>query len=187
MAEKNQTMNREHSARFSRPYARAAFDYAMEHQALDQWSRMLRTVAAYIQDGQMIQLFANPQYTREALGDFVLALAKDALDPACKNFIQLLTCNGRLSLLPEIYLLFEQLRAAIQATRQVQIKSVVPLTDAHLSQLQATLSKRFGQPVILETEIDPHLLGGFVIYSGDHVIDNSVRGRFKKLKIALTQ
>ena len=169
----------------ARPYARAAFEYALEHQALDHWTSMLRTVAAYIQDNQIALLLVNPKYNKKTLGELVLSLIENQLDIACKNFIELLSHNGRLTLLPDIYLLFQQFCTAIQATRHVRIESATPLTKAHLNHLQITLSKRFGLQVILETKIEPHLLGGFIVYSEDHVIDHSVRGKFEQLKAAL--
>lgn len=173
-------------ARFARPYARAAFDYAQEHQQLQQWSVMLQTLAERIQQPLVLSLLKNPQYSAETHCEMMLALGHDVLNDAGQNFIKTLANHQRLFALPEIFTLFEQLRATVEKTHRVKIKSAIPLSDSHSTQLNLTLSKQLGSPVELECELDPSLLGGFVIYMGDRVIDSSVRRQLEKLREAVT-
>lgn len=170
------------SARFAHPYARAAFDYALEHTQLEQWASMLKTMSEYVKQPLVAEILKNPQYTEQARADIYLALGQDKLNVAEQNFIKLLAYNDRLALLPDIYHLFEQLRATVEKTLAVTVKSAVPLTDAYREKLQASLSKKFGQHVELACEVDPNILGGLLIKSGDHVIDSSVRGQLERLR-----
>jgi len=173
------------SARFARPYARAAFDYAQEHHQLAQWSDMLRTMAERIGQTEIAALLNNPQYSTETRCEVVLALGQKVLGEAGQNFIKTLANYKRLSVLPDIYILFEQLRADVEKTLRVKVKSAVTLSDGHSAKLSASLTKKLGRPVELEYELDPHLLGGFVIYAGDRVIDSSIRGQLEKLRDAV--
>lgn len=173
------------SARFARPYARAAFDYAQEHQQLPLWATMLQTLSSRIQHALIIEILKNPQYSANTRCEVILALGEGVLSDAGQNFVKTLASHQRLFVLPEIYTQFEQLRAAVEKTRRVQVKSAVALSDIHSARLSTALSKKFGCPVELAHELDPSLLGGFVIYAGDHVIDSSIRRQLERLKDAV--
>ena len=45
--------------------------------------------------------------------------------------------------------------------------------------------RRFKREIELETSVDPELLGGVVVDTGDEVIDGSARGRLERLAHAL--
>jgi F-type H+-transporting ATPase subunit delta len=53
-------------------------------------------------------------------------------------------------------------------------------------QLQARLRESTGHEVVLETEVDPELLGGLVVQIGDRLIDASTRTRLQALRRQLT-
>ncbi len=173
------------ASRVARPYARAAFDYAQEHHQLAQWSEMLRAMAEWIQQPIVANLLNNPQYSTEKRSEIVLALGEKVLNKEGENLIKLLASYQRLSVLPEVYMLFEQLRAEVEKTLRVQVKSAVPLSESNATQLVASLTKKLGQPVELECDIDTALLGGFIISVGDRVIDSSIRGQLEKLRHAV--
>ncbi len=175
------------SMHIAHPYAQAAFDYAMEQKELDQWTNMLAFAASCVQLPQVAEILKNPRYSIEVRYDIILSFSKEVLNQAGKNFIKILAIHQRLTALPPIYALFQQLCAAARKILHAKVKSVVPLTDAHLKQLNALLVKRFERDVELESEIDTSLIGGVVIYVGDQIIDNSLRGRLEKLKEAVTR
>ncbi len=173
-----------HSIVLARPYAKAAFEYAQEHQQLSQWSEMLSKMAAYIREPVVMQFLGDPRYNMQQHGELVLAL-DEQLDAASQNFIRILANNNRLALLPSITELFAQFRAAAEKTLVARVKSVVPLTDEEQSQLNTLLSKKFARTVITQYEIAPELLGGLLIQAGDHVIDSSIRGQLERMREAL--
>src|ERR1700738_1001107 len=110
-------------AKLARPYAKAAFEYAVEQQQLDQWEVMLRTMAELLEQPVVQQLLKNPKYSAEDHSAICLALGQDILDEAGQNFIKMLASNRRLSALSSIVAQFVQLRAAIEKTLTVHVKS----------------------------------------------------------------
>jgi len=69
---------------------------------------------------------------------------------------------------------------------KVTLRSATPVSDEQITALKAALKKRFGRDIDLDQRIDPSVIGGAVIDSGDMVIDGSVRGRLERLESALT-
>ena len=47
----------------ARPYAKAAFEYAREHNALAQWSEQLATAASVAADDSLQAILDNPSLT----------------------------------------------------------------------------------------------------------------------------
>jgi F-type H+-transporting ATPase subunit delta len=65
------------------------------------------------------------------------------------------------------------------------IKSSIALSDGQAKKLADSLTKQIGQPVHLNIEIDPSVLGGISIRFGDEVIDGTISNRLAEASRAL--
>lgn len=73
--------------------------------------------------------------------------------------------------------------AASRRGRSVaQVTSAVALSSTQRTRLSDVLSRIYAQPVGLQVEVDPDLLGGMRIRVGDEVIDGSVASRLAEAK-----
>ncbi|MCX6854247.1 MAG: F0F1 ATP synthase subunit delta [Verrucomicrobia bacterium] len=66
------------------------------------------------------------------------------------------------------------------------VESATQLTPAIASDLEASLSKKYGRPLTLEFKIVPELLGGIRVKVGSDVWDGSVKARLEALKNSLS-
>ncbi len=169
----------------ARPYAEAVFRIAKDGNAFADWSRMLQVAAAVAQDAQMAALIADPNLKSADLARVFLGVCDAELNEAGKNFVKLLIENDRLSVLPQIAALYEELKREHQNELEAVISSAQPLTDAQTQELVAGLEKRFGRKVKATTQVDESLIGGARIAVGDVVIDGSVAGQLQKMASAL--
>lgn len=169
----------------ARPYAKAAFAYAREQDALAKWGEMLAFAAAVAGDERMAAYLARPQLTASQQSDAVIAACGDRLDNAGKNFVRQLCANRRVAALPAIREQFDAMVAELKKLGEVAVTSAFPMGDAETAKLAAALKRRFNQDVRLTVEVDPALMGGVVVRFGDLVIDASVRGRLDKLASTL--
>lgn len=170
----------------ARPYARAAFDYAREHDALARWSEFLAKASAVVADPHVVPLLGSPHVTPAQLVELISEVCGPAVDEPAANFLQTLAHNRRLGLLPEVAAIFEALRAEVENVADVQVTSAVPLEDAQRERLTAALRKRLRREVRLHCAVDPSLIGGAVVRSGDFVIDGSLDARLQRLAAAMT-
>jgi len=171
----------------ARPYARAAFDYAVDVGALDAWSQALSHLAAVSRDIKVAAVLRDPAKTADARAGAIASLLDGDAPAGLANFLQVMADNGRLSLLLEISQQFAELKAAQEATVEVEVTSALDVSDTEAEQLANVMAKRLHRTVSITTRTDPSLLGGAVIRAGDLVIDGSVRGRLNKLAGTLTQ
>jgi len=169
----------------ARPYAEAVFARAQETGQVETWSEALATLSAIAADSDMAEQIGSPNVPRERLGDAILEIAGDGLSAEVRNLVSLLATNNRLSTLPEIARLFEEVVIRHQGVRQVQVLSAYDLSEAAQKDLAAMLEKRLEAQVEMRVETDPSLIGGVEVRAGDLVIDGSVRGKLHKLATEL--
>jgi F-type H+-transporting ATPase subunit delta len=170
----------------ARPYAKAAFEYAREHGAFARWSEVLGAASTIVVDPQVTGLLANPRVTPSQLVDLIAGILGDTLDEHGKNFLNTLAQNRRLGLLPEIAAIYETLRADIEQIADVHVTSAMALTDEQRNRLATALKKRLRREVRLHESVDPALVGGAVVRSGDLVVDGSLRAGLERLATELT-
>lgn len=169
----------------ARPYTKAAFEAAREQDALEQWSGAIALAAQATKDEQVSQLLGNPAITDEQKAQLVLDISSDTSEQF-QNFIKVLAENSRLLVLPEISTLFEDLKAQLQKSIEIDVTSAFELTEEQQTKLAQALGKKLNCDVTISSDVDPSLIGGLLIKAGDLVIDGSVRGKLAKLSEALT-
>ena len=169
----------------ARPYAKAAFGYALDKNQLTQWYGQLATAAAVAADAGMAGVLTNPSLTAKQQAGKLSDVCGDAVSAEVRNFIAILAANKRLSLLPEIFALFAQYKANREKTVDVEVVSAFALPDGIRDRLAESLGKKLEREVKVQTSTDSNLLGGVLIRAGDLVIDGSVRGKLDKLAEAM--
>ncbi|HEU4655659.1 MAG TPA: F0F1 ATP synthase subunit delta [Steroidobacteraceae bacterium] len=173
-------------ATIARPYAKAAFEYAREHNGFERWSQVLAIGAAVVSDERAAQLLTNPRVKPEDLVALIADVCGGALDEHGRNFLLTLATNRRLALLPNIAEIFEKLRAEVENVLDVELVSAVQLDEAQRQRMSDALKKRFKRDIRLHCSIDPSLIGGAIVRAGDFVIDGSVKARLERLAGAVT-
>jgi len=164
----------------ARPYAKAAFDFAVEHQNVDSWQQMLAFATEVASNEQVAELLYGA-LAPEALSAKFIAICGSQLDEAGQNLIKVMAENKRLPALPDVLAQFIQLRAAHDAIIDVEVISSTTLSDEQLTKISAAMEKRLSRKVKLNCKIDKSVMAGVIIRAGDMVIDGSVRGRLERL------
>lgn len=169
----------------ARPYAKAAFDYAVKKKDLESWSALLNQATLVVKDKTMHVLLKDPRLDKMVAYECLLTACKPWIFRSGRNFLKLIALHQRLLVLPEIEQLFEQYKAERANQIIVQATSAIPLTEIEDLALRTVLKKRLQQEVKLDYVVDDSLLGGFVVRVGDLVIDSSVRGKLERLRATL--
>ncbi len=196
----------------ARPYAKAAFDYANENGVVNEWQDFLFIASAIVKDNSFQPLLDNPAVSAEqktaALVDLYDTQVASATDSAFKvllnstqghgstvsypkvstalsNFVNQLSEQERLALLPEVYEHYRRHKAANLKQLDAYVTSAYPLTDAQRELFQTRLAASLNASVVIHESVDPSLLAGATIKIGDKIIDDSMRGKLKQLKTQL--
>ena len=169
----------------ARPYAKAAFEFARDAQALDSWATSLETLAAISQNDKVSDQLVSPKLTAEQKAHMLFEICGDAIDDKVKSLVSLLADNQRLLLLSTIAEQFKNLMAQQQKFADVHLLSAFTIDGDTEKTLAEKLCNTLKSDVSISTTIDESLIGGVVIRAGDTVIDSSVKGRLAKLAESL--
>jgi F-type H+-transporting ATPase subunit delta len=172
-------------ATVARPYAKAAFACAQEQGTLDRWSGWLGTARTIVESGEYASLASSPGVGSAQLSELISGICGDSIDANGRALLGLLTENGRLDYLPEVAAHFEELKAAAQNVADVEVISAVALDAAQQQRLAGALRARLHREVRLSCSVDPKLIGGAVVRSGDMLIDGSLAGKLERMQTDL--
>ena len=164
----------------ARPYAKAAFDFAIEANAVDNWLEMLVFAAEVSKDETITEYLSGGTSVEESQNIF-LKICDEQLNSEGQNFIKIMAENKRLLVLPQVVEQFSELKAEYEKTIVVDITSAVELTAEKLTSLTAALEKRLARKVKLNCHVDASIVSGLVIKAGDMVIDGSVKNKLNRL------
>ena len=107
--------------------------------------------------------------------------------PLFTNFVRVLAKHGRLDLLQGIRRQSEIELERRAGKRRVGVSSATELSAESLASIKSSLAASLGCDPILETRIDPSLIGGVVIRVGDTVYDGSLKTQVKQLRVRLRE
>ncbi len=168
----------------ARPYAKAAFDFAVDKGALDQWVEMLAFTAEVANNEQVHELLTSSTSAKK-LADIFVAVCGEQLDEFGQNLIKVMAENERLLALPDVYAEFLHLKQEHEKEITADVISATELSEQQQADIISKLEARLERKVKLNCSVDEALLGGVIIRAGDLVIDNSARGRLNRLSDAL--
>ena len=98
------------------------------------------------------------------------------------NFLRVLARHERLDLLPHILREAQLKNEQASNKRRVQVRSARELTDEMKERIRRRLADTMHFDPILETRVDPSLIGGVIIRIGDTIYDSTLRSRMKQLR-----
>lgn len=172
-------------ATIARPYAEALFRVAQSGN-LSAWSDLVTEMGQVAAHPDVVALAHNPKVSASQKAETILSVLKSPVTEEAKNFINTLAEYDRLTLLPEIATQFHDLKNAQEGAADAEIFSAFELTATQLSDLTATLEKKFGRKLHPSVKVDASLIGGVRIVVGDQVLDTSVRAKLQQMQVALT-
>lgn len=168
----------------ARRYARALHGLAQEARhaeavtgELAAFHRLLTT------DRALREALLRPWVKAAAKRAIVLEIARRMeLSPLTRRFLALVAQRRRLDVLGEILAAYRALVDQAAGRVRARVRTAAPLSDADRAAVRERLGRRLGQAVLLETEVDPAILGGFVAEVGGRVLDMSVAGQLSALR-----
>ena len=171
-------------ATLARPYAEAAFQVAVKGD-LKQATAEIDALAAVAANEQLRQFADAPKSGVVQVFDVITSVLNMPLSDASKNLLRTVIDNGRLSVLPEIAAQFHMLVNSRSGVSDAIVYSAFAIDAAALTDLVASLEKRFGRKLNASVQIDADLIGGVRVVVGDEVLDTSVKARLEQMRTAL--
>ena len=169
----------------ARRYAKALFSLGKEQGKTEEYSVTLRAIAELYGDESagVGDAVSNPLYPLDVRQKVMAKIAELVqADAIMTSFLKLLVEKKRAGILPDIAEAMQGMVDKDQNISHGSIVSAVEIDNALLTKIQATLEKLTGNKVILETQVDPSIIGGIIAKVGDLVLDGSIKTQLNGLK-----
>lgn len=165
-------------------YAKSLIDLAMEQNILPAIKGDMDTFNAMIQNRDLYLLLKSPIINATKKEQIFAALFKDKLNPLTYSFFNIVLKKGRENYLPEIANEFHEQYKVIIGLTSVKLITATPIDDANLDVIRKKLinSKETAKDVEFTTEVNPEIIGGFIIKIGDKLIDNSIAHKLGQIR-----
>ncbi len=144
------------SGAITKRYARALLLYTQERGSGERVCEQVRQVLR--NDGQIPQ----------------------PLEPDLESFVAFLAQKGRLDYLRRILRCFVDLYTESAGLKNVQLITAIP-AEGLAEQVRDSIERRSGSRVLIESEVDPSLIGGFRVIVDGQMLDASVRRQLELL------
>jgi|SRR5579862_8594506 len=162
--------------RLAARYAKSLIDLSMEKNQLDAvYQDMLFLQAICLSNRDFVNLLRSPIIPSDKKEKIFKAIAQDRLGEITGIFNRLLIAKGREAYLPEIVSAFIQQYKDHKGISIVKLITAVPASDELKRLITDKLRTDMNlRQIELHTEINPEIIGGFVLEIGDKLVDASV-------------
>ena len=173
-------------------YARALYDVVLKEQPAD-----LEPVQGQVQD--LAALFTGNAALAGAMGNPAVPVAKKVavarailekagpLASPVAKMVLMLAERDRLMLLPDIARVYRDRVMDYQKVIRGDVTTAMPLAPEKLKALEQGLAQATGRRVVLESKVNPNIIGGVVARLGSTVYDASVTTQLEKMKQTLIE
>ena len=164
-------------------YAEALFEASRDRDELEGVLGDVQEFATALHESEELRLFFYGGQIPEREKRRAIDALTEEMKLSTRNFLKVLADNGREHLFEDAARRYEDLVEEHLGRVEVEVTTAVELSDDDVSRLKDRLGKMLeGREVVLETRVDPGLLGGAVFRFGGRMMDGSVRGRLESLR-----
>ncbi len=168
-------------------YSTALFELADENQALDTVASDLATLKQILaESADLRRLVRSPVISRADQARAMAAVLDSAgVSDLTKRFVGLAATNRRLFAIGGMIDGFLAMLAKRRGEVTASVTSAQPLSDAQRQAVIDALKASIGANVLVNTSVDPELIGGMIVKFGSRMVDTSVRTKLNKLQLAM--
>ena len=167
----------EHMKRISMTDGQVLVELGMKKESLQKAQDMLH------ENKELLRALENPMITKKEKENVVDKLFSDDL----KSFLKIVCDNDDIDCFDEAVEYYDELKRKTDKIIKAEFDYVTMPKDEQLERIKQYLMKQYqADEVDLTLKEDKDLIGGFMLKVGDHVYDNSLSGKMRKLQQKLT-
>lgn len=164
-------------------YAKAMLDLAKGKNVEAEVNNDMKLIAQTIAESNDLQIALKSSVIKGADKNKVLnALFGDKVNGITKGLFSILEENRRLEILGNIAKKYAEIYDKDKGVQIAQVTTAVALTKEVEQKVQEKIIALTGNKATIVNNIDPEVLGGFVLRIGDMQYDASIANQFKELR-----
>ncbi|MQG19064.1 MAG: ATP synthase F1 subunit delta [SAR202 cluster bacterium] len=165
----------------SKRYAQAIFEIALEQNNVDSWVESL-TVVDSVLDSESVEILDAPQISKSQKYKLIKDSFKKIDHQVAINLVCLLASRCLVYILKDIIVELNIVKDKHDNVSRPLVVSAVKLDQKQLDDIKVMSQGLFGGQIILDTEVDPNIIGGLILKVDDTVLDGSVTKKLQNMK-----
>lgn len=166
----------------ARRYAGAMFEIGLKQNKLDRTLEDVKEIAQVFANRKLAYLLREPKIPAQRKETAIHQALVGKVLPSSLNLALLVVQRGLTDLMPNIGSELEKLVLNYKNQAIAEVTTATKLDDAQMNLIKQALERRTGKTILVETKVQPEILGGVITRIGDQVIDGSIRYRLSALR-----
>jgi len=164
-------------------YARSLFQLAIERKELEEVSKDMELIDKTIHDNRDLGLMLKSPVIKADKKEMIFKqIFSTKIGKTTEAFIDLVIRKGREMHIEQIARQFVVMNLENNGIEEAKIITAYKIDDAFRKKIIAVVEKNTGSKVVLEEQIDPDVIGGFILRYGDKQIDTSLKRDLELLR-----
>ena len=165
-----------------RRYSESLVDVCCEENCLDEVYEQFRILYEQIKSNKEFKKLITESFlSSDEKKDMIENVLKDG-NIYLLNFLKTLADRGHLDEIEEMFLDFERGYKERNNILEAKAVTAVAMTEEQVENVKNSLKEKYGKTIVLETSVDPSIIGGMVLYVGNKMLDASIKAKFEGLK-----
>lgn len=166
-------------------YAKALFDIALGHHRAEEAGRDLALVKVVLSQSRDLTAVLNSPVIPPAKKHAIFtAVFKDKLSDITFAFLDVVIRKKREPMLTDICREYAGLYNEYRGIRTATLTTAVPISPELTERIRQMLADATHYDISIGTAVQPELLGGIIIRTGDFYFNASLRAKVNRLKKA---
>ncbi|QBD79757.1 ATP synthase F1 subunit delta [Ktedonosporobacter rubrisoli] len=166
----------------ARRYAGAIFDLARKQNTLDRTLEDVKEIARLFSHRKLSYLLREPKIPAQRKEAAIRQELASRVLPTSLNLALLIIQRGLVEVMPNIARELEAMELEYRNQAVALVTTAAPMDEAQSTLVKQALERKTGKSIIIQTRVDPSILGGVVARVGDQIVDGSVRYRLSALQ-----
>ena len=164
-------------------YAKAILSFALEQQNEVQVNEDMLLITNTIEESKDLQLLlSSPIIKSQLKKGAIKEVFSSKVTSLTISLIDLLIDNKRLSILNDVAKKYTVLFDKLKGIEVAIVTTAVPLTEALNKQVLSKVKEITGKEATIENNVNPDIIGGFILRIGDVQYDASIANKLEGLK-----
>lgn len=170
-------------------YAKSAFSLAEEKDILeDVHGDMGLFMDVWEQNRDFQTLLDSPIVKNDKKQAIIDAIFKPHFQSELmKLLVEMIVRKGREMYLPQVASSFMSIYDQVKGIGRGTLTSAIPLSDDQVKEIQGNLEKATGKTYELTEEVNPDLIGGFILKVDDTLFDGSIASSLRRARKQLKE
>ena len=171
------------TSKIAAPYARALFDFSVEKNIMHQITADFQNLDLFLEKTpELMKYLTNPVVKQEVKSAILTKTLKSQLNTETFNFLMVLVERDRINLLTSVIDSYLELIYQTASIKMIEVSTATAFTNLQKDTLIQKLKELTNaREIRLVINVEPSLIGGFLIKTESKVIDFTVKNQLQNL------